>query len=339
MGNGASNNRSKTSPRGSNNSSGNNNDILQSFKDLAEFPPEVALSVLSNLNATDLCLASCVWQDLAEDEILWKKLCYSKWSYTSLYGKLKSPSSTSAIAINNDSSRFAKKPIYKSVYMLLDEASLIYSFRPHQGIKYLVDNNVMQDTPLEIARLINGTTDFCPRSTQIYLKDKVEVLDEVVKLHKFSSVSLCDSLRKFFAKIHPPQERGDFLEVLVEKFSARFAEYNSECGFSKENIALLCYSLLLLSVDLYSPHVKNKMSKREFIRNNRQVVMDANRDVLSDMYDDVYMHGHIVPNFDRRSGPNNNNSSNNKEHRFPFYRPYGAIFEFKASELKLSCSC
>merc|ERR1711881_34720 len=195
--------------------------------------------------------------------------------------------------------------------MVLDEASLIYSFRPHQGIKYLVDNNVMQDTPVEIARLIYGTTDFCPRSTQIYLKDKVQVLDEMVKLHKFSSVSLCDSLRTFFTKIHPPQDRGDFLEVLVEKFSSHFAECNSECGFSKENIALLCYSLLLLSVDLYSPQVKNKMSKREFIRNNRQVVTDASRDVLSDMYDDVYVNGHIVPKW-RRSGNNSNNNNNNK---------------------------
>lgn len=44
----------------------------ETFYDLSEFPPEIAVSILSNLNATDLCLASCVWKDLAEDEILWK---------------------------------------------------------------------------------------------------------------------------------------------------------------------------------------------------------------------------------------------------------------------------
>lgn len=41
------------------------------FPDLRELPPELSLSVLSYLNATDLCLAACVWQSLANDKILW----------------------------------------------------------------------------------------------------------------------------------------------------------------------------------------------------------------------------------------------------------------------------
>ena len=45
------------------------------FPDLSHLPPELALQVLKNLNATDLCLASCVWQQLASDNILWQGLC------------------------------------------------------------------------------------------------------------------------------------------------------------------------------------------------------------------------------------------------------------------------
>ena len=41
------------------------------FPDLADLPPELGLAVLSHLNATDLCLAACVWNDLAHDEMLW----------------------------------------------------------------------------------------------------------------------------------------------------------------------------------------------------------------------------------------------------------------------------
>ena len=47
---------------------------LESFPDLSQFPPEVAVSVLSHLNATDLCLAACVWQNLANNELLWQRL-------------------------------------------------------------------------------------------------------------------------------------------------------------------------------------------------------------------------------------------------------------------------
>ena len=43
------------------------------FPDLRELPPELTLNVLSNLNATDLCLAACVWSDFADDDILWKR--------------------------------------------------------------------------------------------------------------------------------------------------------------------------------------------------------------------------------------------------------------------------
>ena len=89
---------------------------------------------------------------------------------------------------------------------------------------------------------------------------------------------------------------------------------------------MLAYSLLLLSVDLYSPHVKNKMSKREFIRNSRQIVADINRDLLSDLYDDVYLNGHIA------GMP----MKMNMKLRQPF-RPYGVLFELKSWNVQSCC--
>lgn len=46
--------------------------LVSKITDLSQLPPELALAILKNLNATDLCLASCVWQTLANDEILWR---------------------------------------------------------------------------------------------------------------------------------------------------------------------------------------------------------------------------------------------------------------------------
>lgn len=56
---------------------------LKSFPDLSNFPPEVAVSVLSHLNATDLCLAACVWKHLADNELLWQRFVISKTSLCS----------------------------------------------------------------------------------------------------------------------------------------------------------------------------------------------------------------------------------------------------------------
>ena len=47
------------------------NQLSTQFPDLDELPPELSIRVLSMLNATDLCLAACVWRNLASDEYLW----------------------------------------------------------------------------------------------------------------------------------------------------------------------------------------------------------------------------------------------------------------------------
>jgi F-box protein 8 len=54
-------------------------------------------------------------------------------------------------------------------------------------------------------------------------------------------------------------------------------------------------------VDLSSPHVKNKMSKREFIRNTRGAVgaegalhTAADEDLFGSLYDNVFLRGHVA---------------------------------------------
>ena len=43
------------------------------FPDLITLPKEIGLLVLSYLDATDLCLAACVWNHLGNDEVLWQR--------------------------------------------------------------------------------------------------------------------------------------------------------------------------------------------------------------------------------------------------------------------------
>ena len=49
------------------------NNEPDSFPDLDRLPPELAVTVLSHLNATDLCLAACVWDHLADNNLLWQR--------------------------------------------------------------------------------------------------------------------------------------------------------------------------------------------------------------------------------------------------------------------------
>eukprot|EP00795_Rhopilema_esculentum_P000395 gene395-10062_t len=257
------------------------------FPDLRELPPEVAIAILAKLNATDLCLAACVWEDLAEDDILWKRLCYEKWGYVTAYRKLSIRSSIKVMT-------------FKQLFLLLDEATLHFSYEPHQAIQYLIDNEVLDDNPVEIAQMFNNTKELYSNSMHTFLNERHDVLDELVHFQDYTNLFLSDAMRQFFKKIPPPKQR--------------------------DGISVLAYSLLLLSVDLYSPHVKNKMSKREFIRNSRQIVADFNREQLSDLYDDVYLNGHIA------GMP----MKMNMKLRQPF-RPYGVLFELKSWNVQSCC--
>ncbi|KAH8870637.1 F-box only protein 8 [Schistosoma japonicum] len=168
------------------------------FVDLHRLPAELALNVLSRLNATDLYLASCVWYDLAYDELLWR--------------------------------------------------------RP-------------------------------------------QVLRGLINLKDFRNHSLPNALRGLFSELPAPisgPSASTFIHSLVSMFSERFAQCNPDLGITRDEIYLLCFSMIMLSVDLWSPSIKNKMSKREFIRNTRQVVTTASNEFLGNLYDNVYIVGHVV---------------------------------------------
>lgn len=273
---------------------------LESFPDLSEFPPEVAVSVLSHLNATDLCLAACVWQNLANNELLWQSLAKSTWGYVSAYKR----------------KHQGAKLSFRHLYMLLDEGTCLFNFDPHQGMIYFVKHSLLEDSVEEIAKFIYCTRALYGPSVREYLDARRDVLQEIVEMQNYEGVFLPVALRQFFSRVHPPEQRGEFLDTLLNKFSVQFCATNPRTPFTPESVFILCHSLILLSVDLSSPHVKNKMTKREFVKNLRGLVHGLETDYLGDLYDNVYLDGHIALK-SKKCTP---------KMAFPFERPYGKIF-------------
>ena len=59
------------------------------------------------------------------------------------------------------------------------------------------------------------------------------VLDRLVELQNYENQFLPNALRRFFKETSPPNERNDYLSILVEKFSQRFCECNPHLGLHK----------------------------------------------------------------------------------------------------------
>uniref|UniRef100_A0ABI7WQ06 SEC7 domain-containing protein n=4 Tax=Felidae TaxID=9681 RepID=A0ABI7WQ06_FELCA len=220
-------------------------------------------------------------KDLANDELLWQGLCKSTWGHCSIYNK-------------NPPLGFS----FRKLYMQLDEGSLTFNANPEEGVNYFMSKGILDDSPKEIAKFIFCTRTLNWKKLRIYLDERRDVLDDLVTLHNFRNQFLPNALREFFRHIHAPEERGEYLETLITKFSHRFCACNPdlmrELGLSPDAVYVLCYSLILLSIDLTSPHVKNKMSKREFIRNTRRAAQNISEDFVGHLYDNIYLIGHVA---------------------------------------------
>lgn len=265
------------------------------FPDLDQIPPELSLQILKYLNATDLCLAACVWSSLANDDILWQSLCRSTWGYASIYNKkcVKSIMDAAREEASSSSSDSLSKT-FRSIFMHLDEATLTFNADWKKGMEYLIKQNLVDDDPFEIAKFINSTKKLNAEQKEKLFKEKPAVLENVIILHNYENQFLPTALRRFFAKIEAPKERNSYLSMLLEKFSKRFCSCNPQLELSEDAVYILCFSLILLSVDLTSPAVKNKMSKREFIRNTRNALPNLSPDFTGHLYDNVYLNGSIA---------------------------------------------
>lgn len=259
----------------------NNNEIVhkkdKSFPDLEAMPQELSLQILKNLNATDLCLAACVWSSLANDDILWQSLCTTNWRQATVYKK--------KLKVGDN---------FRYIFMQLDEATLTFNADWKKGLEYLFRENLVDNNSMEIAKFVNSTNKLNPYQKEKLFKENKEVLENVIKLHNYENQFLPTALRRFFSKIEAPKERNEYLSLLLENFSKRFCHCNPELDMGEDTVYVICFSLILLSVDLTSPHVKNKMSKREFIRNTRNALPNLSPDFTGHLYDNIYLNGNIA---------------------------------------------
>jgi len=120
-----------------------------------------------------------------------------------------------------------------------------------------------------------------------------EVMWEFIKLFDCRGLLLAEALKIFLARFEISKGESSSRLAIIECFADHYSLNNENLGLEKETVSILCFSLILLGTDLSSPHVKNKMSKREFIRNNKRIVQNnrLTNDYLGELYDFVFLQG------------------------------------------------
>ena len=77
----------------------------------------------------------------------------------------------------------------------------------------------------------------------------------------------------------------------MEKFASRYCACNPSLKLfaSADTAYVLAFSIIMLTTDLHSPQVKNKMTKEQYIKMNRGIndSEDLPEEYLSTIYDEI----------------------------------------------------
>eukprot|EP00929_Paragymnodinium_shiwhaense_P023699 TRINITY_DN14780_c0_g1_i1.p1 TRINITY_DN14780_c0_g1~~TRINITY_DN14780_c0_g1_i1.p1 ORF type:complete len:1790 (+),score=604.91 TRINITY_DN14780_c0_g1_i1:213-5582(+) len=168
-----------------------------------------------------------------------------------------------------------------------------FNMKPKRGIELLKRGGFITDDPANIAEfLLNTELGFDKTAIGDYIgEDKPlnkSVFHAMVDIADFKGTPIDHSLRSFLSTFRLPGE-AQKIDRIMEKFAdkwcldnpGQFA--NPDCGF------VLSFSIIMLQTDLNNPGIKKKMSKEDFVKNNRKINdgQDLPREYLEGLYDSV----------------------------------------------------
>lgn len=103
----------------------------------------------------------------------------------------------------------------------------------------------------------------------------------------------------------------------MEKFASRYCECNPNSGLfaSADTAYVLGFSIIMLTTDLHSPQVKNKMTKEQYIKLNRGNTesKDVPEEYLSQIYDEIAGHEIKMKNTVNKPGKQQINSEKRRK--------------------------
>eukprot|EP00930_Biecheleria_cincta_P093702 TRINITY_DN8420_c0_g1_i1.p1 TRINITY_DN8420_c0_g1~~TRINITY_DN8420_c0_g1_i1.p1 ORF type:complete len:1819 (+),score=462.05 TRINITY_DN8420_c0_g1_i1:712-5457(+) len=166
-----------------------------------------------------------------------------------------------------------------------------FNMKPKRGIEYLKQNGFLTDDPQALANLFQNT-DLGLDKTAIgdYLgEDKSfnkSTLYALVDGLEFKGETIDAALRSFLSYFRLPGE-AQKIDRMMEKFAEKYCQDNPERFHNPDCAFVLSFSLIMLQTDLHNPGIKNKMTKEEFVRNNRGINdgQDLPKEYLESLYD------------------------------------------------------
>lgn len=193
--------------------------------------------------------------------------------------------------IGDDPSKFESARQKKTTLL---EGIKKFNSKPKSGIEFFIENGFIPSrSPQDIARFLLHTDGLNKTMIGEYLgegnEENIAIMHAFVDMLEFRNLGFVDALRTFLQTFRLPGE-AQKVERFMEKFAERYFTTNSQTPFASAGAAfVLAFSTIMLNTDAHSPQVKSRMSKADFLKNNRGINdgADLPEEYLSALYDDI----------------------------------------------------
>ncbi|XP_063319273.1 brefeldin A-inhibited guanine nucleotide-exchange protein 2 [Pelmatolapia mariae] len=177
---------------------------------------------------------------------------------------------------------------------IIEHGIELFNKKPKRGIQYLQDQGMLGPKAEDIAQFLHQEDRLDTTQVGEFLGENIKFNKEVMYCYvdqlDFCGRDFVSALRIFLEGFRLPGE-AQKIDRLMEKFAARYLECNQgQTLFASADTAyVLAYSIIMLTTDLHSPQVKNKMTKEQYIKMNRGIndSKDLPEEYLSSIYDEI----------------------------------------------------
>uniref|UniRef100_A0A8C4SFB1 ADP-ribosylation factor guanine nucleotide-exchange factor 2 (brefeldin A-inhibited) n=1 Tax=Erpetoichthys calabaricus TaxID=27687 RepID=A0A8C4SFB1_ERPCA len=184
--------------------------------------------------------------------------------------------------------------VIKQQKEVIERGIELFNKKPKRGVQYLQEQGMLGDTTEDVALFLQQEERLDTTQVGEFLgensKFNREIMYSYVDRLDFCGKDFVSALRIFLEGFRLPGE-AQKIDRLMEKFAARYLDCNQgQTLFASADTAyVLAYSIIMLTTDLHSSQVKNKMSKEQYIKMNRGIndSKDLPEEYLSSVYDEI----------------------------------------------------
>eukprot|EP01116_Phalansterium_solitarium_P005911 TRINITY_DN1816_c0_g1_i6.p1 TRINITY_DN1816_c0_g1~~TRINITY_DN1816_c0_g1_i6.p1 ORF type:complete len:1289 (-),score=563.21 TRINITY_DN1816_c0_g1_i6:393-4259(-) len=198
-----------------------------------------------------------------------------------------------AAAFELDASQFPNFHEVKQYKLAMLDGIQRFNRGAKKGMHYILDKKLIDPSPVSVAKFLRYTEGLDKRQIGDFLGESDDfskaVMHAFIDLFSFKDMYIDLALRHFLYTFRLPGE-AQKIDRLMEKFAERFfGTSGSSIFFNADAVYILSFATIMLATDLHSPHIKNKMSKADFINMQRKNNdgRDFDKQFLSDLYDRI----------------------------------------------------